>query len=273
MNLNCDNFKTKVLHNLMSGFSKNIDEAKRFEKYLAVSKAVMELIAINWKNTRNTYKNIRQVYYLSLEFLIGRSLGNNLLNLGIYNNVKETLNELGIKLNLIEDACEDAGLGNGGLGRLAACFLDSCATICLPVTGYGIRYKYGIFKQEFVNGEQVELPDNWQKYGDPWSVRRDDLSVTVEFGDGNINAVPYDMPVVGYSTKNINTLRLWQAEPIIGFDFKYFNNQEYSKALNKKNQADCISLILYPNDTKDSGKILRIKQQYFFVSASLQDSY
>ncbi len=182
----------------------------------------------------------------------------------------DELKARGLSVRSLED-CEDAALGNGGLGRLAACFLDSAATMDLPLMGYGIRYKYGLFKQAIEDGAQVELVDNWTDGGDPWSVRRDDLAVTVKFADSKVLAVPYDMPILGYGTDNIGTLRLWQAEPLVPFDFKLFNEQEYDKAVEDKTNAEDISRVLYPNDTKKEGKALRLKQQYFFTSASLKD--
>ncbi len=231
----------------------------------------MASFAARWNDTTKAYKGGKQASYLSAEFLMGRALGNNLINLGLYKDVKEVLEELNINLNVLEEAEEDAGLGNGGLGRLAACFMDSCATLDLPVTGYGIRYKYGIFKQKFIDGFQVEEADDWTRYGDPWSVRRDEDTVVVSFADGDVNAVPYDTPIIGYGTNNINTLRLWQCEAKIAFNFALFNDQEYDASVEKKNRAEDVSRVLYPNDSKEAGKILRLKQQYFFVSASLQD--
>ncbi|RKD27517.1 maltodextrin phosphorylase [Caminicella sporogenes DSM 14501] len=256
---------------IKSDYGKTLDEATEYEKYNVISKAIMEMIIDNWSKTEEEYSKVKRAYYLSAEYLMGRALGNNLLNLGFYDEVKEVLGQLNIDLNKIEEVEEDAGLGNGGLGRLAACFLDSSATMNIPLTGYGIRYRYGIFKQKFENGFQVEEADNWLKYGDPWSIRRDEDSVIVEFADGKVKAVPYDTPILGFKTKNINKLRLWQAEPIKEFDFKLFNEQEYDEAVKEKNRAEDISRVLYPNDSKREGKILRLKQQYFFVSASLQD--
>ncbi|MBQ9958599.1 MAG: glycogen/starch/alpha-glucan phosphorylase, partial [Clostridia bacterium] len=215
-------------------------------------------------------KKTRCAYYFSAEYLVGRAIFNNLLCLGLTDKIDALLGEKGLSLKDLE-SCEDAALGNGGLGRLAACFLDSAATLNLPLMGYGIRYKYGLFKQEIEDGEQVEKIDDWTRGGDPWSIRRDDLAVTVDFGDQSVTAVAYDMPILGYGTDNIGTLRLWQAEPTEPFDFMLFNEQEYDKALSDKNNAENISRVLYPNDTKKEGKILRLKQQYFFTSASLQD--
>ncbi|SHJ44128.1 maltodextrin phosphorylase [Geosporobacter subterraneus DSM 17957] len=269
--MNKRNFMDMVDTMLRADFGKGIEKASKQEKYYAVAKTVMTLIADDWNRTETAYKQGKQACYLSAEFLMGRALGNNLINLGIYENVKEALDKLGIDIRDLESAEEDAGLGNGGLGRLAACFLDSCATLNLPVTGYGIRYRYGIFKQRFEKGFQVEEGDHWLRWGDPWSVPRTEDRVVVEFSDGKVQAIPYDMPILGYDTKNINTLRLWQAEPITEFDFQLFNNQKYDQAVREKNRAEDISRVLYPNDSEKEGKILRLKQQYFFVSASLQD--
>ncbi len=262
-----DNFK--VL--LKAEYGKTPHNADKHEVYSALSKAIMADIQDNWELSREKYSEAKQAYYFSAEFLMGRALGNNLINIRKENELKEELAELGINLNTIEEIEEDAGLGNGGLGRLAACFLDSAATMNLPVHGYGIRYEYGIFKQKIEEGYQVEEADNWLKYGDPWSIRRIDEAVTVHFEDGDVLAVPYDTPIIGYDTQNINTLRLWKAEPIEPFDFEAFNDQEYDDAVKAKNRAEDISRVLYPNDSENEGKILRLKQQYFFVSASLQD--
>jgi starch phosphorylase len=268
---NKEKFKEAIERFVKINYAKPLDKAKAYEKYNGISKAVMEVIVDNWTNTEREYQKGKQAYYFSAEFLMGRALGNNLINLGIYDEVKETLKELNIDINYIEEIEEDAGLGNGGLGRLAACFLDSAATMNLPLTGYGIRYKCGIFKQRFEDGFQIEEADNWLKYGDPWSIRRDEDAVIVEFGDGKVKAIPYDTPIIGYGTKNINKLRLWEAHPIKEFDFQLFNSQKYDEAVNEKNRAENISRVLYPNDSRKEGKILRLKQQYFFVSASLQD--
>lgn len=256
---------------IKTDFGKNIHTARDFEKYNALSKAIVGTIIDNWDKTKKEYVKGKQAYYLSAEFLMGRALGNNLLNLGIYEEVKAVLKEVGIDINDIEEIEEDAGLGNGGLGRLAACFMDSCGTLNLPVTGYGIRYSHGLFKQTIVDGFQVEEGDNWLKYGDPWSIRHEEEAVIVDFADGSVKAIPYDTPIIGYGTNNINTLRLWKAESTNDFDFKLFNNQMYDDAVKEKNAADDISRVLYPNDSTEEGKILRLKQQYFFVSASLKD--
>ncbi|WP_432667540.1 glycogen/starch/alpha-glucan phosphorylase [Wukongibacter baidiensis] len=264
-------FRESIKRILKIDFGKTIDKAEDYERYNAVSKALMEGVVDHWNNTEEEYASGKQAYYFSAEFLMGRALGNNLINLGIYDEVSEVLKELGIDLNYLEEIEEDAGLGNGGLGRLAACFLDSCATMNLPVTGYGIRYSHGIFKQKFENGFQIEEGDNWLKYGYPWSIGRSQDEVIVRFSDGDVRAVPYDTPIIGYGTKNVNKLRLWKCEPIEDFDFDSFNDQKYDKAVREKNRAEDISRVLYPNDSKKKGKILRLKQQYFFVSASLQD--
>lgn len=231
----------------------------------------MENIADNWYDTGKLYEKQKQAFYISAEFLMGRALGNNLINLGMLKEVQELFDELGIDYNKVEDAEEDSALGNGGLGRLAACFLDSLATLNLPGKGYGIRYRNGIFNQEFRDGYQIEKPETWLKYGDVWSVMRPDDEVIVTFGDGSVRAVPYDMPIIGYGTNNINTLRLWEAHSLVDLDLGKFNQQDYLHATQQKTLAEDISRVLYPNDSTDEGKKLRLKQQYFFVSASLQD--
>lgn len=212
----------------------------------------------------------RCAYYLSAEFLVGRAIYNNLFCTGLLDDVKNALKKSGADIDKMEEI-EDAALGNGGLGRLAACFLDSAATLGLSLDGYGIRYRFGLFKQYFENGFQKEALDDWSRFGDPWSVRCDDDTVIVSFSDGDVKAVPYDMPIIGYGAKHISTLRLWQAEPIEQFDFDLFNDQQYDKSVKQKNKAEDISRVLYPNDSTISGKVLRLKQQYFFSSASLQD--
>jgi len=252
-------------------WGKSLKEAEDFEIYQALAKTIMEDISENWEKTSEEYKKGKQAFYLSAEFLMGRALGNNLMNMGVLREVKEVLKELGIKYNQIEEAEDDAGLGNGGLGRLAACFMDSLATLNLPGQGYGIRYKNGIFTQKFEDGFQKEYPETWLKYGDPWSVRKSSGEVIVEFGDQKVRAVPYDTPILGYGTDNVNTLRLWEAAPINDLDLDAFNSQEYEEAVQEKNKAENISRILYPNDSTNEGKKLRLKQQYFFASASLQD--
>ncbi len=256
---------------LKSEYGKTIESASKQEIYQALSKTLMVSLTDQWEASTQAYGKGKQAFYLSAEFLMGRALGNNLLNLGKTKEIAELLNELGLNLNDIEEIEEDAGLGNGGLGRLAACFLDSAASTRVPLHGYGIRYDYGIFKQLIEDGFQKEEADEWLKYGDPWSIRKYDESVIVHFGDGDVRAVPYDTPIIGYDVKNINTLRLWKSEAIIPFDFEKFNDQEYDLSVKAKNRAEDISRVLYPNDSENEGKILRLKQQYFFVSASIQD--
>lgn len=255
----------------LKDYTKPFNKLDQQRQYEVLSGAIMSQISKNWYDTSVKYSEGKQAFYLSAEFLMGRALGNNLINLGELDGVKAMLAEQGIDLNVLEDQEYDAGLGNGGLGRLAACFLDSCATLNLPVTGYGIKYKYGLFKQHFEDGFQREQPDDWMSHGDPWTVRKPEEAITVTFEDMTVMAVPYDMPIIGFGTKNINTLRLWQAEPVSAFDFEAFNHQHYDKAVAEKNRAEDISRVLYPNDDTKEGKLLRIKQQYFFVSASLQD--
>lgn len=252
-------------------YGKRIDEAEDYEIFNALSLALLETIVEDWSDTTKLYNTTKKAYYLSAEYLMGRALGNNLISMGAYEEVREVLGEFNIDLNKIEEIEEDAGLGNGGLGRLAACFMDSGATMNLPLQGYGIRYSNGLFNQKIVDGAQVEEIDTWLKYGDPWSIRRQDETVIVDFKDYSVKAVPYDMPIISYGSKNVNTLRLWQCEPITDFDFDYFNKQEYTKATEMKNRAEDISRVLYPNDSKESGKLLRLRQQYFMVSASLKD--
>lgn len=236
----------------------------------AVSKAVMNGISANWKKSREKHLSARRACYFSMEFLVGRAIYNNLLCLGIEKDVESALSEAGASLADMEEI-EDAALGNGGLGRLAACFLDSAATLDLPLDGYGIRYKYGLFKQDFVDGFQHETADNWTKYGDPWSKRANADEIIIEYADQTVKAVPYDMPVIGYNTDNIGTLRLWQCEPVEEFDFDLFNAQKYSEASAAQIAAENISRVLYPNDDAREGKILRLKQEYFFSAASIRD--
>jgi starch phosphorylase len=236
----------------------------------ALGKTVMEMFADRWDNARQEHLAKRRAAYLSMEFLVGRAVYNNLLVLGIYDEVDEIFRELGIDLASLEEI-EDAALGNGGLGRLAACFLDSAATLALPLDGYGIRYKYGLFKQSIEDGFQKEDIDDWTRYGDPWSVRCDEDTVLIEYSGQTVKAVPYDMPIFGFRTENVGTLRLWQAEPVKEFDFDLFNKQDYLEASREKIYAEDISRVLYPNDDTDEGKKLRLKQQYFFSCASLTD--
>lgn len=240
------------------------------EIHNALGNAVMEYASENWQKSKNAHINSRRACYFSMEFLVGRAVFNNLLCLGIYDETEAILNEMGKSLSELEEI-EDAALGNGGLGRLAACFLDSAASLDLPLDGYGIRYKYGLFKQGIENGFQTETADNWTKYGDPWSIRHDEETVEVKFNGQTVKAVPYDMPIFGCKTNHISTLRLWQSEAVNEFDFNLFNQQKYTEASLEKNSAEDISRVLYPNDDTREGKKLRLKQQYFFCSASLQD--
>ena len=248
-----------------------LKDAKDYEIFNAVSLTVLEEIIDNWNETSDTYNRGRMAYYLSAEYLMGRALGNNLMNLGLYDDVKEVLSEMKIDINKIEEIEEDAGLGNGGLGRLAACFIESAATLNMPLMGYGIRYSNGLFKQNIENGFQTECEDTWLKYGEAWSIRKDSETQIIKFSDMTVKAVPYDVPIIGYGTKNINTLRLWQCEALREFDFNLFNNQQYIEAVSARNKAEDISRVLYPNDTAEAGKILRLRQQYFFSSASMKD--
>ncbi len=251
-------------------FLKNLNELTTYELHDAISSAVMGYISKDWMKSREKRIRERTAFYFSAEFLVGRAIYNNLVSKGIYDEVEKDLNEYGVSLKALEDV-EDAALGNGGLGRLAACFLDSAATLNIALDGYGIRYKYGLFKQDFKDGFQTELPDDWTKWGDPWSIRNESDGVTVDFKDMSVRAVPYDMPIIGYGTDNVGTLRLWQSEALEPFDFTLFNEQKYDKSVSLKNRAEDISRVLYPNDDNNEGKKLRLKQQYFFSSASLQD--
>lgn len=235
--------------------------------YNAVSKAALKKIREKWHTPEKT--SGKRACYFSAEFLTGRMIYSNLLNLGMLDECEEFLKKYGHSVSVFEEI-EDNALGNGGLGRLAACFLDSAATHDIPLDGYGIRYKYGIFRQYFENGFQCEAEDDWTRFGDPWSVRREECTEKVTFGDQTVLAVPYDMPVIGYGGKVINTLRLWQAEPLHKFNFGLFNDQQYEKAYEERNRAEEISAVLYPNDNGDAGKALRLRQQYFFSSASIQ---
>ncbi len=264
------NIMEKLELTAQSMYCKTIEELTPSELHLALGKAVMGEIAPNWAKSKAKHDANRRAYYFSAEFLMGRMMYNNLYCLGILEEVTKLLDKKGIDINVFEDI-DDAALGNGGLGRLAACYLDSAATQEVPLDGYGIRYKYGLFKQLIEDGYQKEEADNWQRFEDPWCIRKEDESVFVSFKDQTVKAVPYDMAVIGCKTDNINTLRLWQSEPVNDFDFNAFNNFEYDRAVKEKNDAENISKVLYPNDNKDEGKVLRLKQQYFFCSASLQD--
>ena len=285
-----EGFKKEVITNVKTLFRKPIEEATPQQVLQAVSYAVKDDIIDRWIATHKEYekKNVKTVYYLSMEFLMGRALGNNLINLTYYDAVKEALDELGFDLNFIEDQEPDAALGNGGLGRLAACFLDSLATLGYPAYGCGIRYKYGMFKQGIKDGYQVEMPDDWLKDGNPFEVKRSEYAVEVKFGgyvrvenkngrnyfiqDGyqSVRAVPYDLPVIGYGNNVVNTLRIWDAEAIQEFCLDSFDKGEYEKAVEQQNLAKTIVEVLYPNDNHYAGKELRLRQQYFFISASVQ---
>ncbi len=255
----------------LTSFGKELTYCNNKEKYIALSNAVMEAIIPKWISSEKKFEGKKKAYYLSAEFLMGRALANNLINMKSKEQVESLLKGIGIDYNFLEEAEEDAALGNGGLGRLAACFLDSAATLNYSLTGYGLRYEFGLFKQLFVNGFQEEVADNWLEYPDPWSIRKNSETVRVSFSDGDVLAVPYDTPIIGYGQTTINTLRLWKAEAVEKFNFHEFNNQNYDLAVKEKNDAEVISKVLYPNDSNEEGKKLRLKQQYFFVSASLQD--
>ncbi len=285
-------FKETVKDNVRRLYRKTIDEATPQQVFQAVSYAVKDPIIDDWLATQEAYKktDAKTVYYMSMEFLMGRALGNNLINMTSYKEVKEALDEMGIDLNAIEDEEPDAALGNGGLGRLAACFLDSLATLNYPAYGCGIRYHYGMFKQKIENGYQVETPDNWLKEGNPFEIRRDEYAKEVRFGGTircernpetgrdeyiqenfeSVLAIPYDMPIVGYGNHVVNTLRIWDARAITDFKLDEFDRGNYQKAVEQENLAKMIVDVLYPNDNHYSGKELRLKQQYFFISASLQ---
>ncbi len=285
-------FKKDVQDNVKRLFRKELDEANPQEQFQAVSYAVKEAIIDDWIETQKKIdkEDPKIVYYMSMEFLMGRALGNNLINMTAYTEVKEALDELGIDLNAVEDQEPDPALGNGGLGRLAACFLDSLASLGYAAYGCGIRYRYGMFKQKIKDGYQVEKPDNWLKHGNPFELRRPEYAKEIRFG-GNIRveyddatgktlfkqenydsvlAVPYDYPIVGYGNGQVNTLRIWDAEPIVDFQLESFERGDYHKAVEQQNLAKTIVEVLYPNDNHYAGKELRLKQQYFFVSASLQ---
>ena len=255
---------------LLARCHKEPAEAGAAELHEALSLAAMEQLTPLWIEKEKARSASRQAYYLSAEYLMGRMIFNNLYCLGILDDVRREMAERGVDLALLEDV-EDDAFGNGGLGRLAACFLDSAVTHDIPLTGYGLRYRYGLFRQSFVGGKQHEEPDDWAKYGDPWSIRREDCAVIVPMKSGDVRAVPYDMPVIGFGAGNIGTLRLWQCESLHEIDFPLFNAQQYARASADKNRAEDITKFLYPNDTRRGGKLLRVKQQYVLVSASLQD--
>ena len=285
-----EEFKKSVIENVKNQYRRTIDEATPQQIFQAVSYAIKDVIIDDWIATQKQFDETgaKKVYYLSMEFLMGRALGNNIINLGAKKAVKEALEELGFDLNAIEDQEPDPALGNGGLGRLAACFLDSLATLGYPAYGCGIRYHYGMFKQKIKDGYQVEVPDEWLKNGYPFELRRPEYATEVKFGgyvktewDGERNhfvqegyqsvlAVPYDMPIVGYGNNVVNTLRIWDAQPIDTFSLSAFDKGDYQKAVEQENLAKNLVEVLYPNDNHYAGKELRLKQQYFFISASLQ---
>ena len=271
MSYNCMNILRWTESQLKYTYDVSLQEATPQELHEALGQAVMMSIAENWSNSKRARMHQRKAYYFSAEYLIGRLVYSNLYNLGILDEMKQLFAARGVDLGCLEEI-EDDALGNGGLGRLAACFLDSAASTNIPLSGYGLRYKYGLFKQSFdADGSQKEVADDWSKYGDPWSYRRYNHTVKVEFPDHTVLAVPYDVPIIGYETNNINTLRLWQCEPETPLDFNAFNDQDYLRALAEKNKAEDITRVLYPNDSTWEGKRLRIKQQYVLSSASLQD--
>ncbi len=271
MKYNCLDILKWTEAQLKYTYDVTLQEATPQELHEALGEAVMMAISDNWNRSKRARMHERKAYYFSAEYLIGRLVYSNLYNLGILDEMKHLFAERGVDLAILEDV-EDAALGNGGLGRLAACFLDSAASINVPLSGYGLRYRFGLFKQSFdSNGSQVEVADDWTKYGDPWSYRRYNHTVKVKFPDHTVLAVPYDVPVIGYGTDNINTLRLWQCEAEEELDFNAFNDQDYLRALAQKNKAEDITRVLYPNDSTWEGKRLRIKQQYVLSSASLQD--
>lgn len=288
-----DLFTRSVLYNIKTLYRKTPKEATGQEIFQAVGYAIKDVIVDNWMDTQKVYakEDPKMVYYLSMEFLMGRALGNNLINLRAYKAVGDALDELGIDLNMVEDMEPDAALGNGGLGRLAACFLDSLATLGYPAYGCGIRYRYGMFKQQIRDGYQVEVPDNWLADGNPFELRRPEYAKTVKFGgyvkvsvdesgrsvfsqEGyqSVTAVPYDLPVVGYGNGIVNTLRIWDAQPVECFKLDSFDKGDYQKAVEQENLAKNIVEVLYPNDNHYAGKELRLKQQYFFISASVQEA-
>ena len=286
-------FKRSVVYNVKTLYRKNMEEATPQQIFQAVSYAVKDQVITNWMDTQEEYekKDPKIVYYLSMEFLMGRALGNMMINLQAYNDARDALLELGVDINVIEDQEPDAALGNGGLGRLAACFLDSLATLGYAAYGCGIRYRYGMFKQEIRDGYQIEVPDNWLVDGNPFELRRPEYAKEVKFGgyvacrvDENgrnnyyqenyqvVKAVPYDLPIVGYGNGIVNTLRIWDAEPVDCFRLDSFDKGDYQKAVEQENLARNIVEVLYPNDNHYAGKELRLKQQYFFISASVQEA-
>ena len=290
MGFDKEEFKKSVEYNVKNLFRKTIDDAKPNEAFQAVAYAIKDVIIDEWIATQKQYakEDAKTLYYMSMEFLMGRALGNNIINIMAWDEVKEVLEEMGFDLNVLEDQEPDAALGNGGLGRLAACFLDSLATLGYPAYGCGIRYRYGMFKQKIEDGYQIEVPDEWLKDGNPFEVRRSEYATEVKFGgyvktvweDGrekfvqegyqSVMAVPYDLPIVGYGNNVVNTLRIWDAQPINTFNLESFDKGDYQKAVEQENLAKNICEVLYPNDNHYAGKELRLKQQYFFISASVQ---
>ncbi len=271
MNYNCLNILKWTEAQLKYTYDVSLQEATPQELHEALGEAVMMAISDNWNHSKRVRMHQRKAYYISAEYLVGRLVYSNLYNLGILDEMKQLFAERGVDLAILEDI-EDDALGNGGLGRLAACFLDSAASCNIPLSGYGLRYKFGLFKQSWdEHGGQKENADDWTKYGDPWSYRRYNHTVKVQFPDHTVLAVPYDVPVIGYGTDNVGTLRLWQCEAEEELDFNAFNDQDYLRALAQKNKAEDITRVLYPNDSTWEGKRLRIKQQYVLSSASLQD--
>ncbi len=271
MSINCLNILKMTEAKLKYTYDVSLQEASAEELHEALGEAVMMAISDNWNHSKHTRMHSRKAFYISAEYLVGRLVYSNLYNLGILDEMKQLFAQHNVDLAILEDI-EDAALGNGGLGRLAACFLDSAASTDIPLSGYGLRYKFGLFKQSFhAHGGQKENADDWSKYGDPWSYRRYHHTVKVKFPDQTVLAVPYDVPVIGYGTQNIGTLRLWQCEAEEELDFNAFNDQDYLRALTQKNQAEDITRVLYPNDSTWEGKRLRVKQQYVLSSASLQD--
>ncbi|HOH47713.1 MAG TPA: glycogen/starch/alpha-glucan family phosphorylase, partial [Candidatus Cloacimonadota bacterium] len=284
--------KSLFLHHLEFSQVKDVTTVQPWDVYYALAISLRSKLIERWLRTQHEYRkrNVKKVHFLSMEFLMGRLLSNTLINLGMYDKSYDMLKELGYALEDITELEPDMGLGNGGLGRLAACFLDSLATLEYPAYGYGIRYEFGIFKQEIVKGYQVEEPDHWLQKGCPWEIQRPDIRYRVRFGgkviteelhDGtykynwletqDVMAVAWDVPIPGYKVDTVNNLRLWQSVPTDEFDFDYFNSGDYVKAVEQKNLSENISKVLYPNDNIALGKILRLKQEYFFVSATLQD--
>ena len=290
--MSADDIRKGFLNNLEYNIAKDKFSLTPYDQYLSLSYTVRERLIERWISSRQYYhkQNVKRIYYLSMEFLLGRLLADNIMNLKITESCEEAARELGLDIEEMIDQEHDAGLGNGGLGRLAACYLDSMATLKLPAVGYGIRYEFGIFNQKIINGNQHELPELWLQYRNPWEFERPEYKVTIKYfgktmyytdNAGNtriswidtddIIALPYDIPVPGYGVNNVNTLRLWSARAADEFNLQYFNNGDYIGACQDKISSENISKVLYPNDNNVSGKELRLKQQYFFTSASLQD--